>query len=635
MDREELLALAHESLKETDDDFGYHAGYRAAQAKGTLCRGVFISNGRASALTSAVHLQRDTVTPVTVRFSNSATNPVRHDGTFDVRSMAATFHLPDGERTDMLGLRMPLFFVGNANQFLAWQRAMRKGMLGDLPQPRWGRLIYSQLTGKVPKKMLRRQVRPLCRIPSYASCRYNSLHAFKWIPDGDNGTHHVRYSWVPCVPEEAFRLWEWRCWYATRREPDYLRTELAERLARSGARFRLEAQLAGPGDNVDDASAEWSPDGERLDVGTLELSEPGRWGSSNGQLRFDPMRLTPGIEAPSGDTLLQLRKYVYQLSAERRRGKEQEEERPCPVVLERSDPKPGWKHVNGVDICFRRSGNGNRPLLLIMGFACPMTWWTPAFRAKLEQKGFGPIWFDSRDCGQSTHINATVGKLRALLSPGQLAPYDVDDMADDAAGLLDALEVQRAHVMGISLGGMVAQALAIKRPEQVISLTSINSCPRTRKWPPSRWPTLRVAKRLVTPRSTKSEQDWVDSSLPLWRLLGGGRLAPEDERNVDDLLHLQWSWSGGSDPEADFRQMLAVLAAGDRTSDLKKLKMPTLVIQGTKDPLIRPAGGRDTHSAIEGSRWLPLEMGHYTPIGTWDDIIGAIDKVATAAERGA
>jgi pimeloyl-ACP methyl ester carboxylesterase len=181
---------------------------------------------------------------------------------------------------------------------------------------------------------------------------------------------------------------------------------------------------------------------------------------------------------------------------------------------------------------------------------------------------------------------------------------------------------------------MVAQALAIKHPDLVLSLTSINSPPRTRKWPPSRWPTLRVAKRLMTPQKTKSEQDWVESSLPLWRLLGGGRLAPEDEQNVEDLLHLQWSWSGGANPDGDFRQMLAVLAAGDRTPGLRQLQKPALVIQGTKDPLIRPAGGRDTHDAIEGSEWLPLEMGHYTPIETFDEIVDAIDRVATAAERG-
>jgi pimeloyl-ACP methyl ester carboxylesterase len=308
-------------------------------------------------------------------------------------------------------------------------------------------------------------------------------------------------------------------------------------------------------------------------------------------LRFDPMRLTPGIEPPPDDTLLQLRKYVYQLSAARRRGKDEQEEKPCPVGLGPSTPKPDWKHVNGVDICYRQSGNGHRPLLLIMGFACPMTWWTPQFRAKLEQKGFGPIWFDSRDCGQSTRIDAKVGKLRGLLSPGKLAPYVIDDMADDADGLLEALEVRSAHVMGISLGGMVAQALAIKNADRVRSLTLINSCPRMRKWPPSRLPTLRVAKQLFTPRPTKSEEDWVKASFPLWRLLGGGQLAPEDERNVEDLLHLQWSWSSGTDPEGDFRQLLAVLSAGDRTSAAPDSDAGHPGNQGPFDP----AGRRPRH----------------------------------------
>jgi len=168
----------------------------------------------------------------------------------------------------------------------------------------------------------------------------------------------------------------------------------------------------------------------------------------------------------------------------------------------------------------------------------------------------------------------------------------------------------------------------------VLSLTSINAPPSTRRWPPSRWPTLRVAKRLMTPQKTKSEEDWVNSALPLWRLLGGGRLPPDDERNVEDLLHLQWAWSGGANPDGDFRQMLAVLAAEDRTGALRKLKKPALVIQGTKDPLIRPAGGWDTHKAIEDSEWLQLDMGHYTPIDSWRAIVDAVDRVATAAERG-
>jgi pimeloyl-ACP methyl ester carboxylesterase len=638
MRTDDLEELAKRSLEEIDQDFGCYPGYRAAQAKGTLCRGIFTAGDQAGALTEAVHLQPGAVTPVTARFSNFTSNPMRHDGALDIRGMATAFHLPNGEQTSITGLRMPRFFVGTASQFLTWQRAMWRNPWNDLPLPAPWALPYSMI-GKLPRRTLVDQARPLCRIGSYAACRYNSLNAFAWV-NGDT-RRFVRYSWLPELPEERLRWWQLAWWKAPRRDPDYLRAELKERLERWPVRFRLEVQIAEGKDRVDDPSAKWSKR-ERIHVGQLVLTDVGIWdGFGAGPLRFEPTHVTNGIELPEGDTLMQLRKHVYEQSAKRRSAKGDVPPGGAPIPpapRERGAPlDPNRKvHVNGVDICFSRSGpERGSPLLLIMGFACPMTWWHPDFIAMLEAKGFNVIRFDNRDCGRSSRIRARVGKLRGLLFSRWVAPYTIDEMAEDAAELLHEIGVPAAHVMGISLGGMVAQSLAIKHPQRVLSLTSINAPPRMRKWPPARWPTLRVMWRLMRPQPTKSERKWVKSSMRLWRLLNASHF-PFEKDHVRRLLHIHWAWSRGVDPEADFRQLVAVLAARDRTPGLKKVRKPAVVIQGSDDPLVRPAGGRETWDAIEKAKLLVMDgMGHYTPRQTWSTIVDEIDKVAGDADRRA
>ena len=651
---DEFIKLAERSLEEIDKDFGDYPGYRAAQAKGTLCRGMFTAGGQAAALTRALHFQPKAVTPVTVRFSNFTANPMRRDGTLDIRGMATGFHLPDGEQTDITALRMPRFFVGTARHFVRWQYAMKRNRFSDLPAPRMRALLYAIRGPRkgLPRSYGIRQMKPLCRIPTYAACRYESLHAFKWVDRGDQPCY-VRYAWVPEVPEERWRWWQRRWWQAPRRDADYLRTELEERLERGPIRFQLEVQVAEGKDRVHDASAKWSKQGRRIPIGTLELTEMGSWDAfAEKPLRFDPTRMTDGIELPDEDDLLLLRKHVYALSAQRRSDpgdrKPQEGDKqgdgysgavPIPPIYpgRRGALDPDKKvHVNGVDICYEASTvSGGRPLLLIMGFACAMTWWHRDFLDMLEQKGFDVIRFDNRDSGRSSRNTVKVSKLRGLLFPRGVAPYTIDTMADDAAGLLEALDVPAAHVMGVSLGGMVAQALAIRHPHRVLSLTSINSTPNTRKWPPSRWPTMRVTWRLMKPQPKKSEQKWIEYSMPLWRRLNARHFRFEED-HVRRLLRVAWSWGGGVDPQADFRQMLAMLAASDRTPGLQEMQKPAVVIHGTGDPLIRPTGGNDTFEAIEGAKLLLIDgMGHYTPRQTWPVIVDAIDDVAAHAERHA
>jgi len=251
----------------------------------------------------------------------------------------------------------------------------------------------------------------------------------------------------------------------------------------------------------------------------------------------------------------------------------------------------------------------------------------------LEARGFDVIRFDNRDCGRSTRIPVPLGRFAGLLRPRKVAPYDVDDMACDAAGLLEALGVGHAHVMGISLGGMIAQSLAINHPERVASLTCVSSTPVWHDLRPFRAPKLRVAARMfrLPPRR---KQPYIEFALPLWRMLNGSHFAFEEE-HVRELLDASWDWSGGADPEADRRQVLAVRAAPDRTPGLRTLGKPAVVIHGTADPLVRPRNGIDTAKALGTEPVEVKGMGHYTPRQTWSIVVDGVARAAAEAERRA
>jgi pimeloyl-ACP methyl ester carboxylesterase len=652
MHPDELAALAERVMEETDSTFGRYPGYRAAQAKGVLCRGWFTSTGAAAAFTRAPHLQPGAVTPVTVRFSNSSTNPERRDAYLDVRGLSASFHLEDEERTDIVAVRMQRFLVGTAVHFLRFQRQMRRNPWGQMPLFTWRVLpnfFLGPNHGGAPRRLLWWQIRWLCRIPTYAACGYNSLHAFKWV-NAANASCHVRYSWVPGAGLDRLRWWR----RYRKRHPDYLRRELEQRLGRGSVRFRLEVQIASSRDDVNDASKLWG-NRPRLLVGILELTEMGGWASGNGRpLVFEPTRVTDGIEVPERDTLLQLRRYVYDMSARRRQeASEDQDGEPAEIPPETGDPVPPdlpadtfpqKAYVNGVDIAYATHGNpSDRPLLLIMGFACPMTWWLETFIEMFLDRGYYVICLDNRDCGQSARCGPAIASLVGILFPSIMAPYTIDDMAKDAADLLHAIGVDSAHVVGISLGGMIAQSMAINFPDRVRSLSCIASTPKFRRLPPPWGPTWRVLRRMawqsMFPGRTMEEH--VERSMPLWRLLNAGTVFPFDIDKaafpfetdpVRNHLEHAWKWSGGADSRADFRQILAVFATRDRTSRLRNVEVPACVIHGSADPLVRVRGGRRTARALGVDPVIIKGMGHYTPQPTWQQIVDAIDAVATEAD---
>jgi catalase len=282
--------------------FGAHAGCRAAHAAGTVWRGTFAPSAEGSALTRASWMHQPDV-DATVRFSNASGDPATPDGRVDFRGMAVKLAPADGSTTDLVASTLPCFAVRTPEGFVALMEAIARG-------PHRGRRALSFLIRHRETWPLSWRAARMKPVPSYAHARYNGVHAFRWI-DGDGRARHVRYSWRPLAGERSLGRRA-----ARRREPDFLRREIAERVAREPVRFVLELQLAADGDRVADPTAIWPRRRPRVDAGTLEVgaAAPERDGP---ELVFDPTRVTDGIE-PSDDPILNFRPHAYAVSAERR-----------------------------------------------------------------------------------------------------------------------------------------------------------------------------------------------------------------------------------------------------------------------------------------------------------------------------
>jgi pimeloyl-ACP methyl ester carboxylesterase len=288
--------------------------------------------------------------------------------------------------------------------------------------------------------------------------------------------------------------------------------------------------------------------------------------------------------------------------------------------------------VGDVELCYETFGDpGHEPMLLVMGLGTQMIAWRAEFCELLAERGFHVIRFDNRDIGRSTHLRGVrpPTPLQLLLRDTRAATYTLDDMADDAAGLLDGLGIASAHVVGASMGGMIAQVLAGRHPSKVRTLTSIMSATGNR-WKGQ--PALRVYPFfLAKPPRTKEEA--ASRAVKLWRIVG----SPGFERDEDDLRALaEESFErGGGDGSGTGRQLAAILASGDRTATLRNVRAPTLVIHGTADKLVRPSGGRATAKAIPGARLELVDgMGHDLPRGAWPRLVDLIAEHASAS-RGA
>ena len=283
--------------------------------------------------------------------------------------------------------------------------------------------------------------------------------------------------------------------------------------------------------------------------------------------------------------------------------------------------------VNGIEIAYATIGDpSNPPLLLVMGLGMQLIHWDRELCDQLAERGFWVIRFDNRDSGHSTKISAPVPNLpRAMLGLRVDAPYLLGDMADDAFGLMDHLGVEAAHLVGASMGGMIAQTMAIKRPERVLSLTSIMSTTGERR---AGRPKLRVFGVLMR-RAPQDREGYIESFLRTFKLIGSPGFAFDEERARTLAGE---TYDRGNHSAGTGRQLAAILASGDRTQQLRSVRVPTTVVHGQADPLVPFRGGRATAAAIPDARLIAIPgMGHDLPREVWPQLIDAVVETAGRA----
>jgi catalase len=290
-----------QAIEAIDERFGDHPQHRALHAKGTLYSGTFTATPEAARLTRASHMQGDPVR-TTVRFSNGSGAPNVPDYASEVRGLAVTFHLPDGSRTDISAQTVPRFPFRDADPFIEFVSISKPGLTAPLK--------LALFVARHPRALgaLRANLPALKPPSSFAARHYYAFHAFKWL-DAEGGERYVRYTWKPTIDLPDLGPGE-----AKARGRDYLREELAKRLAEGPVGLELEVQIAGPGDDPNDPSAVWPEGRERVVVGTLEVTAPSDEGDD---FVFDPTRVTDGIE-PSDDPVLRFRPRAYAVSHARR-----------------------------------------------------------------------------------------------------------------------------------------------------------------------------------------------------------------------------------------------------------------------------------------------------------------------------
>ena len=294
--------------------------------------------------------------------------------------------------------------------------------------------------------------------------------------------------------------------------------------------------------------------------------------------------------------------------------------------------------ANGLTFEYESFGNpADPPILLIMGLGVQMILWPEGFCEMLAAKGFRVIRFDNRDVGLSTHLdhlgepNVMLQYARYLLRLRLRAPYLIDDMARDTAAILDALGIARAHVAGASMGGMIAQNLAVLFPEKVASLTSIMSTTGARKLPP---PKPYAIRALLQASARKGDARAAAARLKHVLRVIGSSTHPMDDRELTEFCERHARRA--HNPPGQARQLLAIAASGDRTSIVRRIRAPTLVIHGREDPLLLLACGIATARAVQegggNARLAEIDgMGHDLPKPLWPQLVDLIAEHCRAA----
>ncbi len=281
--------------------------------------------------------------------------------------------------------------------------------------------------------------------------------------------------------------------------------------------------------------------------------------------------------------------------------------------------------ANGMTLCYDSFGDpAATPLLLIMGLGAQMVVWDDDFCADLAGRGLYVIRFDNRDIGRSTWLDKSAAVnlmdlvMKQMRGEAIAPPYLLRDMAADAVGLLDHLGIKAAHIAGASMGGMIAQEMAVHFASRVLSLTSIMSSTGNPALP---GPTPEATTVLMRAPAL-DRQGYIDSFCASWKVLRAGDFP--DEEALDPARAARM-FARGLNPAGVARQMLAIFASGNREAGLATVRAPTLVIHGVPDPLVRIEAGRATAAAIPGAQMMEVAgMGHAMPREIWPQVIGGI-----------
>jgi pimeloyl-ACP methyl ester carboxylesterase len=291
--------------------------------------------------------------------------------------------------------------------------------------------------------------------------------------------------------------------------------------------------------------------------------------------------------------------------------------------------------ANGIKIEYETFGDkSSPPILLIMGLGAQMIGWHEDFCKKLVEKGLFVIRFDNRDVGLSTKFDALgIPDIDAAVNASTQgrevhAPYSLEDMADDAVGLLDALDIEKAHICGASMGAMITQVVGYRHPSRVLTLIPIMGSTGNPELPPAK----PEAMDLLFMPAPQERDAYIEYAVVLFKVLWGSLHFDEEEirrrkaREYDRAFY----------PPGIVRQHAAIIAAGNRKPCLARITAPTLVIHGSEDPLIPVEGGKDTADAIPGAELMIVEgMGHSLPKEAWPDIVSAIARhVKSAGSEG-
>lgn len=284
--------------------------------------------------------------------------------------------------------------------------------------------------------------------------------------------------------------------------------------------------------------------------------------------------------------------------------------------------------VNGLEIAYERFGDPADPtILLIMGLGTQMLAWPDDLCDDLVARGHHVVRFDNRDVGLSTHmVDDDPPRLSEVLLRRSRPPYSIDDMADDAVGLLDALGIGSAHVVGASMGGFIAQSVAIRHRSRVRTLTLIMTSTGAKTVGN---PKPKLFSRLTQRRAVADRESATAMALETFRIIGSRGYA-FDEQFMSDVAGR--SYDRAHDPKGYLRQLSAIMTQPDRTSDLQRLRVPALVMHGLDDPLVAFSGGLALAKSLHHARFIGFEgMGHDLPRELWPEFAEQIGRLTTRA----